>query len=309
MRLLLGGISRAGGVGEIGQYDLHSSGLWNDLQRSSLLTRSIEASTLLILTGFDDHWWHAERHKSDCLAKDAVSDYLAQIQAHIKEDHTAHNTAHLLTGLILQYVLTVAAVWSDVAENATLSAANNAGMGRNITMVSANLLAMSLKRSPLISHDCRGRDGSLLRITIRQGKPMSNERPSGANTDAECVVGSGDVCGAVNLNMRFEEHVRERLGHAELEKFKEDKPKYWQMAVNQFEIEPKRRVATADEESTRSLGLARSIMRRYKEDVPEDTTETNLFVSDWHPRWIPHPDHAAIATNFRPGDRLSPAID
>ena len=74
--------------------------------------------------------------RHDRLAKDAVADFLAKIAGHIKAHLSLRYPANFLKGITYQYVLTVPAVWSDVAREATLSAAKHAGMGPNITMVS-----------------------------------------------------------------------------------------------------------------------------------------------------------------------------
>lgn len=60
---------------------------------------------------------------------DAVTDYLSQIRAHTIETLTRRHGEAFMTSTPTQFVLTVPAVWSDSAKDATLKAAERAGMG------------------------------------------------------------------------------------------------------------------------------------------------------------------------------------
>ncbi|KAG6298076.1 hypothetical protein E4U09_001115, partial [Claviceps aff. purpurea] len=51
----------------------------------------------------------------------------------------------------------------------------------------------------------------------------------------ESAVGTGGLCGSAFLNYRFEEHVRNRLGHARFDEMKALKAKTWQMGLKYFE--------------------------------------------------------------------------
>lgn len=71
--------------------------------------------------------------------KDAVADYLAKIRTHILNHLAVRFGQNFLDGVQTQFVLTVPAVWSDVAKEATLSAAKHAGFGPYIQMISGRL--------------------------------------------------------------------------------------------------------------------------------------------------------------------------
>jgi molecular chaperone DnaK (HSP70) len=60
---------------------------------------------------------------------DAVSDYLAQIYTHTMETLSRRYGESFMATTKVEFVLTVPAVWSDSAKNATLQAAEKAGMG------------------------------------------------------------------------------------------------------------------------------------------------------------------------------------
>lgn len=60
---------------------------------------------------------------------EAVSDYLTQIRAHTLETLTRRHGEAFMADTLVQFVLTVPAVWSDSAKDATLKAAEKAGMG------------------------------------------------------------------------------------------------------------------------------------------------------------------------------------
>lgn len=61
---------------------------------------------------------------------EAVTDYLAQIYKHSMETLARRYGETFLSLTKVQFVLTVPAVWSDSAKDATLKAAENAGMGK-----------------------------------------------------------------------------------------------------------------------------------------------------------------------------------
>lgn len=60
---------------------------------------------------------------------EAVSDYLTQIRAHTLETLTRRHGEAFMADTLVQFELTVPAVWSDSAKDATLKAAEKAGMG------------------------------------------------------------------------------------------------------------------------------------------------------------------------------------
>ena len=60
---------------------------------------------------------------------EAVSDYLSMIYKHTMETLTRRYGETFMSLTKVQFVLTVPAVWSDAAKDATLKAAEKAGMG------------------------------------------------------------------------------------------------------------------------------------------------------------------------------------
>lgn len=72
----------------------------------------------------------AQLRKYDKTVMEAVSDYLAQIYRHTMETLTRRYGETFMSLTKVQFVLTVPAVWSDSAKDATLKAAEKAGMGK-----------------------------------------------------------------------------------------------------------------------------------------------------------------------------------
>ena len=68
--------------------------------------------------------------------------------------------------------------------------------------------------------------GSLIAYKIVSLKPLQVE---------ESAVGTGGLCGSAFLNYRFEEHVKNRLGHTRFNEMKVKKGKTWQMGLRYFE--------------------------------------------------------------------------
>lgn len=56
----------------------------------------------------------------------------------------------------------------------------------------------------------------------------------------ECAAGTGGICGSGILNMRFEDHVKARMGLTAFEEYCEQNPKDWNRCVEHFEQRTKR---------------------------------------------------------------------
>lgn len=69
---------------------------------------------------------------------EAVQDYLTKLYQHTLETLTRSHGEAFMASVKIEVVLTVPAVWSDAAKNATLQAAERAGMGarHEIQMIS-----------------------------------------------------------------------------------------------------------------------------------------------------------------------------
>ena len=71
----------------------------------------------------------AQLRRYEKTVMEAVSDYLGQIYKHTMETLTRRYGETFMGMTKVQFVLTVPAVWSDAAKDATLKAAEKAGMG------------------------------------------------------------------------------------------------------------------------------------------------------------------------------------
>ncbi|KAK3954661.1 hypothetical protein QBC32DRAFT_76636 [Pseudoneurospora amorphoporcata] len=170
---------------------------------------------------------------------DAVSDYLTQIYKHTMNTLTRRYGESFMASTKVDFVLTCPAVWSDAAKNATLQAAERAGMGAQsqIQMISepeaaAVYTLKAIQPNHLKIGDnfivCDGGGGTvdLIAYKIVSLGPIRVE---------ESAVGTGGLCGSAFLNYRFEEHVKNRLGASRFEEVKTKKGKSWQMALKHFE--------------------------------------------------------------------------
>ena len=170
---------------------------------------------------------------------DAVSDYLTQIYKHTMNTLTKRYGESFMAITKIEFVLTVPAVWSDAAKNATLQAAERAGMGNrhDVRLISEPEAAAvytlkaiqpnNLKvNDNFIVCDAGGGTVDLISYKIIQLSPLRVE---------ESAVGTGGLCGSTFLNYRFEDHIRSRLGVDRYEQMKEHRPRTWQMGLKYFE--------------------------------------------------------------------------
>ncbi|KAI9665852.1 MAG: hypothetical protein M1821_003786 [Bathelium mastoideum] len=181
----------------------------------------------------------AQLRRYDKTVMDAVSDYLTQLYTHTLDTLTRRYGASFVQSTRLEFVLTVPAVWSDAAKNATLHAAERAGLGsrhelRLISEPEAAAVYTLKAIQPNHLHvgdnfivcDAGGGTVDLIAYRITQLSPLRVE---------ESAVGTGGLCGSAFLNYRFEDHVRERLGAERFAQMREKKPKCWMMGLRYFE--------------------------------------------------------------------------
>lgn len=174
-------------------------------------------------------------------AEGAIADYLSLAVARVKDEMKKRYGEHMMATTPIDVILTVPAVWSDAAKDATLRAAEKAGMGTNITMISEPEAAahyaidsVNNKNKILKVGDnvivCDGGGGTcdLLAYEILSLSPLRLK---------ESAPGSGALCGAAFLNIRFEDLVKSRLGTNIFENLP---PKAWAGALNYFEEYAKR---------------------------------------------------------------------
>ncbi|KAK4950848.1 hypothetical protein LTR10_010841 [Elasticomyces elasticus] len=193
------------------------------------------------------------RHQLMACGKDVktiVAEYLREIYDHTKVILARRYGQAFVSAAKLTVILTVPAVWSDAAKDATLKAAEAAGMGNSIAMISepeaaAVYTLQAMQPSHLkIGHnfiviDAGGGTVDLISYSIRQLKPLRLE---------ELAKGSGGFCGAAFLNNRFEQFVRQKLGITAFDTIRTTKPKSWLMALKYFEDYVKRNFDPDDED-------------------------------------------------------------
>jgi len=186
----------------------------------------------------------AQLRKYDRNVMDAVSDYLTQMYKHTMDTLTRRYGESFMSTTKVEFVLTVPAVWSDAAKNATLVAAERAGMGNrhDLRLISEPEAAAvyTLKAiqpnhlkvgDNFIVCDAGGGTVDLISYKITQISPLRVE---------ESAVGTGGLCGSAFLNYRFEDHVRSRIGAERYDTMKEKKPKTWMMGLKYWDEYVKR---------------------------------------------------------------------
>lgn len=166
-----------------------------------------------------------------------VAEYLGALFAHTKTILVRCYGQAFVATTKLTVVLTVPTVWSDAAKDATLKAAEAAGMGDAISMISkpeaaAVYTLQAIQPSQLrVGHnfvviDAGGGKVDLISYGNRQLKPLRLE---------ELVKGSGGFCGSSFLNVRFEQSARAKLGITAFTSICTTKPKSWLTALKYFE--------------------------------------------------------------------------
>ncbi|THY31437.1 actin-like ATPase domain-containing protein [Aureobasidium pullulans] len=181
----------------------------------------------------------AHLRQCDRTVMDAVSDYLGQIYTHTMETLNRRYGESFMAMTKVEFVLTVPAVWSDSAKNATLQAAEKAGMGKKheLRLISEPEAAMLHALKTVQPHNLKEGDNfvicdagggtvDLIGYKITQLSPLRVE---------ESAVGTGGLCGSAFLNFRYEEHVKERLGMDRYLSMRNKKPKTWMMGLKYFE--------------------------------------------------------------------------
>lgn len=181
----------------------------------------------------------AQLRKCGRTVMDAVTEYLIKIYEHTIETMTRRYGEGFIKTTKVDFVLTVPAVWSDAAKNATLQAAERAGMGsrHELKLISEPEAAAvyTLKTiqpnglkvgDNFVVCDAGGGTVDLIAYKVTQVFPLRVE---------ESAVGTGGLCGSAFLNYRFEDHVKQRIGQERWTNMREKKPKTWMMGLKYFE--------------------------------------------------------------------------
>ena len=179
---------------------------------------------------------------------DAVSDYLAKIHETAMFALVQQYDYFFVTNTPIDFVLTVPAVWSDAAKDATRKAAEQTGFGKRLHLISepeaaAVYAVKAIQKNGLkvganiVVCDAGGGTVDLISYRITSIHPLAVE---------ESGVGTGGLCGAAFLNYKFEDYVRTVFGEEDFEAMLKNKPKAWQAAMNNFETYVKRNMDDGD---------------------------------------------------------------
>ncbi|THW58311.1 actin-like ATPase domain-containing protein [Aureobasidium pullulans] len=175
----------------------------------------------------------------------AAGDYLTKFKEHVLEQIEERFGEDMCSTTKIEFILTVPAVWSDSAKDATLQAAELAGMSarrHNLSMVTepeaAALCALKTvagvnanEEDVWIVADSGGGTVDVISYEIKSISPFLIE---------EAVSGDGDVCGSGLLNIRFKDHVNDKMGTRTLEEYISENGAAWAGCLKHFEERTKR---------------------------------------------------------------------
>ncbi|GAB1730368.1 hypothetical protein NU195Hw_g7572t1 [Hortaea werneckii] len=208
-----------------------------------------------------------------------IAEYLKALFDHTKEALKRRYGEYFVSKTPLQVVLTVPAVWSDKAQEATLAAAKDAGIGEQITMISepeaaAVYALQAIQPNDLsvgqnfVVVDAGGGTVDLITYSIQGLNPLRLE---------EVVRGSGGCCGAAFLNLAFVKFVQKKLGNKTFVELRLNKPQTWLTALKYFEESVKVAFNPADDTvffvplpgvmSNAKAGIENGFLRMSQRDV------------------------------------------
>lgn len=150
-------------------------------------------------------------------AQKLVAEYLSKLGDHLLYTLRQKLGEAFVRSVPMEFILTVPAIWSDLAKSKTLTACQRAGdpfQGRQITLISEPEAAAIYTLHGLDPHDLQVGDSfvicdagggtvDLISYTITTLKPVLEIK--------EASPGSGALCGSTFLNQRFEAFLRNRL--------------------------------------------------------------------------------------------------
>ncbi|KAJ5771670.1 hypothetical protein N7520_002199 [Penicillium odoratum] len=146
---------------------------------------------------------------------DVAGDYMKRMVSHIANIIDRRGLGDLLKTLNIQYVLTTPGVWSDKAKDLTMQAAHLAGIqSSHLSLLSepeaaAVYTIRAIQPNSMAKGDCfivcdaGGGTVDLITYRITQTEPLRME---------EVTEGTGEVCGSVMLDERFEEYLIQTMG-------------------------------------------------------------------------------------------------
>ncbi|KAH7139869.1 Hsp70 family protein-like protein [Dactylonectria estremocensis] len=166
-------------------------------------------------------------------------DYIGAMYKHALSEMTKAVTADYLAICQKQFVLSVPAVWSDAAKNATLMAAKMAGLHpvslikepEAAALYTLQSLNFSLKEGNVfVLCDAGGGTVDLISYQVEAVLPRLQLK--------ELVSGKGGMAGSIGLNKRFREAVENLVGPDQWHELQKQKKALFQ-AEKQFETEVK----------------------------------------------------------------------
>ncbi len=151
-------------------------------------------------------------------AEKLVQDYLTALRKHAEQILRYRLPASALQYTLIEYIMTVPAVWSDSAQAKTRACAEKAGMGLGsaLHMISEPEAAAMYALDAMDPHnlkvgdtfvvcDAGGGTVDLVTYTVSALKPILKLK--------EASPGTGSLCGASFLNRRFQKLLEKKLGN------------------------------------------------------------------------------------------------
>ncbi|KUJ11277.1 uncharacterized protein LY89DRAFT_241035 [Mollisia scopiformis] len=147
-------------------------------------------------------------------AEKLVIDYLTSLRKHAESTMETTYGRALFSKISREYIITVPAVWSDIAQDKTRRCAQKAGMGDYVQIITepeaAGIYALDstpnvdLKiNDTFVLCDAGGGTVDLVSYTIAALKPIPKL--------VESAEGSGGLCGSIFLNRIFSSHLKEKF--------------------------------------------------------------------------------------------------
>ncbi|KAM3506928.1 hypothetical protein MY11210_007359 [Beauveria gryllotalpidicola] len=203
--------------------------------------------------------------------KHVTTDFLRALKAHGMSQIATNLAQDALDLFQIEYVMSVPAVWSDAAKNATLKAAKAAGI-YPVTLIKEpeaaalytiqQLDAFLDPGDVIVICDAGGGTVDLISYEIERVSPSLELR--------EIVPGTGDTVGSIALNRRFKAAVEELIPSDRWQKFKDSRAMV--KASQQFENEIK-------------LEFSGDLNEEFYVDLPgadlEDDPEKGLLGNEW----------------------------
>ncbi|KAL8851909.1 MAG: hypothetical protein Q9221_003236 [Calogaya cf. arnoldii] len=143
------------------------------------------------------------------------TDYLTALRKHTEEVLKHKLPQSILKSTPVEYIITVPAVWSDIAQAKTRSCAEDAGMGKQLMIISEPEAAAIYALHAMDPHsikigdtfvlcDAGGGTVDLISYTVSSLKPILQVE--------EAATGTGRLCGSTFLNRIFNKFLVDKLG-------------------------------------------------------------------------------------------------